>query len=122
MNDINQAVVSGNLAREPEIRITPSGIQVADLVVATHYKVRSNGRERTTFLRCTFWNKEAEEVKVANPQKGDLIEVTGRLADDNYIPEGQTISTKGRIKLDSCLNFRLISKNKNKSDTEATKE
>jgi len=118
MNDANQVTITGRLARKPEIRTTPSGTPVTDITVANHRWMKAGG-ERTTFVRCALWNKQAEYA--ANKLDiGDQVLVNGQLVDDNYTPQGQDKPTRGRLKLDNCRIQVIAKVNKTDAQPETT--
>ena len=119
MSDVNESMISGRMARKPELRTTPSGAMVADAVIATHQYSKTNG-ERTTFVRCSLWNAQAAYAD-KNIDVGDRVFITGQIDDDNYIPKGQEESTKGRLKLNNCR-IQLLSKAQRNQEAEATPE
>ena len=79
---INKAIVFGNLTRDPELRVLPSGAQVCSFSIATNrtYK-KADGTK-------------AEEVEFHN------IVVFGRQAETcaQYLKKGSTAYVEGRIK------------------------
>lgn len=63
MADFNQAIILGNLTRDPEVRNTPSGQTVASFGVATNRRwTDKNGekQEATEFHNVVVWGKLAE--------------------------------------------------------------
>jgi single-strand DNA-binding protein len=112
MSDVNITVISGRLARKPELRHTPSGTAVTDFSVANNLRGK-NGREKTIFMRCSVWNKAAEFVGTLDT--GDHVTVQGELADDNYeqTKGDPSTLTRGRLKLDNCKCTLLRRKNGN---------
>lgn len=107
MNDVNQVTITGRLARKPELRTTPSGVAVTDIVVANHRWMKQGG-ERTTFVRCALWQQQAEYAS-KKLDVGDQVYVHGQIVDDNYTPKGAETSTRGRLKLDNCR-IQIIAK------------
>jgi len=67
----NEVHLAGNLARDPEVKYTPTGKAVARLNVATKYK------QATEYHRVTAWEQLAE--KVAPLKKGEFVQIVGRL-------------------------------------------
>jgi single-strand DNA-binding protein len=105
--DVNFAVISGRLARNPDVRQSPSGISICDITVANN---RGRGdKEKTVYLRCTTWNATAEFCSKLGV--GDFVTVQGTISDDNYLPKDSDIRTKGRIRLDNCQVTLLKKKN-----------
>lgn len=93
--------IVGNLTDEPEVRYTPSGIQVATFHIASTPRNRDSqtgewSDGETLFVRCTAWRRVAENVG-DSLMKGARVIVTGRLkvnrytADDNSRREGLEI-------------------------------
>lgn len=65
MASVNKVILIGNLGQAPDVRITNSGIKVAEISIATSsYFNRDNERvEKTTWHTVTLWNKLAEIVE-----------------------------------------------------------
>ena len=62
---INKAILIGNLGSDPELRSTPSGVQVANFSLATteSWTDKSGERqERTEWHRVVIWRRLAEVV------------------------------------------------------------
>ena len=59
MASVNKVILIGNLGQAPDVRITNSGIKVAEISIATSsYFNRDNERvEKTTWHTVTLWNK-----------------------------------------------------------------
>lgn len=76
---VNQIVLVGRIARNPETRITESGKKVATLTLAVprNYK-NSNGEYDTDFLDCTLWSSVAESTS-EYCDTGDMIGIKGRV-------------------------------------------
>ena len=86
MNAINVTVI-GNLARDPELRYTPSGAAVASFTVASSKRYRDNAGEwvdgPTSWVRCNAWRDLAEHV-AESVSKGDRVIVTGEIGQRDY--------------------------------------
>ncbi len=79
--NLNKVMIIGNLTRDPEIRSTPNGAQVASFSVATSQVwADQNGQkqERTEFHNLVAWRKLAEIVG-QYMHKGSKVYVEGRL-------------------------------------------
>jgi len=81
MTDFNQAVVLGNLTRDPEFRYTPNGKAVASFSIATNRRwttAEGQKQEDTQFHNIVTWGKLAE---IANQilYKGRKALVVGRI-------------------------------------------
>lgn len=89
MTDFNQAIVLGNLTRDPELRSTPSGKSVTTFSVATNRRwTNKDGQqqEEAEFHNVVAWGKLAE-ICSQILYKGRKVLVVGRLKTRNW--EGQ---------------------------------
>jgi single-strand DNA-binding protein len=76
MVSFNRAVLAGNLTRDPELRVTQSGVPVCSFSIAVN-RVRSKS-EAVDFFDVSAWRELGETV--ANyKKKGDPVLVEGRL-------------------------------------------
>ena len=92
MKDINVAVISGNLTRDPELRRTQSGMAILTIGVASNYskKNQQTGQweDFPNFIDCTMFGNRAEGV--ANYlQKGTRVYVSGELRWSQWEKDGQ---------------------------------
>lgn len=79
--NLNKAMIIGNLTRDPEIRNTPSGQQVASFSVATNFTwtdASGKKQEKAEFHNIIAWRKLAE-ICSQYLHKGSKIYVEGRL-------------------------------------------
>ena len=77
----SKAIITGNVTRDPEMRTTTSGANVATVTVAVNRSFKgSNGetQESVSFIDCVFWGKPAE-IACQYAKKGTGILVSGRL-------------------------------------------
>ncbi len=77
----NQAIVMGNLTRDPELRATPGGQQVATFSVATNRVWQDNNGERkeaVEYHEIVAWGKLGE-LAAQYLAKGRKVMVIGRL-------------------------------------------
>lgn len=86
----NQAIVMGNLTRDPELRTTPSGQAVASFAVATNRSWVDGGGERkeaVEYHEIVAWGKLGE---LANQYlgKGRKVMVIGRLQTQSWEKDG----------------------------------
>ena len=70
----------GRLTRDSELRYTPNGTAVTDVIVASNriWSKDSDRQEETTFVDITIWGKQAESLN-EYLVKGRHIMVVGRL-------------------------------------------
>jgi single-strand DNA-binding protein len=81
MANLNKVMVIGNVTREPEIRHTSGGAAVTNFTVAVNESWKDkdgNKQERTEFVNCVAWAKQAELIG-EYVSKGDPIYVEGSL-------------------------------------------
>lgn len=81
--DMNVVVLSGRLVRQPELRITPSGVSVTTATIAVNKYVRNNEGNSADFFDIVVWGTSAENL-CKYGDKGSLIGVQGRLATRTY--------------------------------------
>lgn len=86
MITLNKVFMVGNLARDPDLRHTPSGTPVTEfrLAVSDSY-TSSNGEkhDRTCFIDVVSWRKLAESC-AEYLKKGSPVFVEGRLEQDTW--------------------------------------
>jgi single-strand DNA-binding protein len=83
---VNKVILVGNLGRDPEVRSTPSGQQVANFSVATSRKWRDkdgNRQEKTEWHNIVVWAKQAE-VAGQYLKKGSQVYIEGRLETQSW--------------------------------------
>ena len=80
MSDLNEVIVSGRLTRDSELRHTPNGTAVTDIIVASNriWSKDSDRQEETTFVDVTIWGKQAESLQ-EYLVKGRHVMIVGRL-------------------------------------------
>ena len=85
MPNLNVVHLMGNLTRDPELRVTPTGSAVCQFGLAinhTWFDERANEkREETTFVDVTAWGRQAETIA-------------------KYVTKGRPLYVQGRLKLD----------------------
>lgn len=89
MQNVNLAIVMGNLTRDPELRYTPNGQPVTSFGVATNRSWKdSNGdkKDEVEFHEVVVWGKLAELCS-QYLTKGRKVHVMGRLQTRSW--EGQ---------------------------------
>lgn len=79
--NLNKAMIIGNLTRDPEMRNTPSGANVASFSVATSLVWTDQGgqqQRKTEFHNIVAWRKLAE-ICGQYLKKGSKVYIEGRL-------------------------------------------
>ena len=107
MASFNKVILLGNLTRDPETRVTASGVTICKLGLATsRVYVTKDGerREDTTFVDIDAFGKQAEVI-TKYMRKGRPLMVEGRLKLDQWeSPEGQKRSKLGVV----LENFQFV--------------
>lgn len=86
----NQAIVMGNLTRDPELRSTPGGQQVASFAVATNRTWMDPSGERkeaVDYHEVVAWGKLGE-LAAQYLSKGRKVMVVGRLQTQSWEKDG----------------------------------
>ena len=86
--NLNRAMIIGNLTRDPELRMTPTGQNVAQLGVATNRawvnKATGQKQEEVEFHNVVAWGKLAE-ICGQYLTKGRKVYVEGRLKTRDWV-------------------------------------
>ena len=84
MASFNKVILMGNLTRDPETRVTPSGLTICKLglAVSRNYSTKDcERREETTFVDVDAFGRQAEVIT-------------------KYMSKGKPIMLEGRLRLD----------------------
>jgi single-strand DNA-binding protein len=89
----NHTTITGNLAADPELRLTTTGTPVANLRVAVTQRLQDkDGSWRdgeTSFHKVNVWRDQAQNL-TDSLAKGDRVMVTGRLRQRAWeTPDGE---------------------------------
>ncbi|MCW2077899.1 UNVERIFIED_ORG: single-strand DNA-binding protein [Bradyrhizobium japonicum] len=80
---VNKVIILGRLGKDPEIRRTQEGKEVANLSVATgeRYKDKRSGemKEKTEWHNIVVWNENTVKFIDNNLKKGDQVYLVGKL-------------------------------------------
>ena len=101
MAGVNKVILIGNLGKDPDVRTTQNGSQVAKFSLATSEKYKNE--EKTQWHNITCFGKQAETVQ-KYLKKGSKIFVDGKLDYQQYEQDGQT---KYRTEI-VCFNFQML--------------
>jgi len=86
---LNRVVLIGNLANDPELKYTPSGIAVANFTLAVNRIPNAQGEREADFVPIVVWRQSAEFA--ANYlTKGRLVAVDGRLQIRSWVAQDGT--------------------------------
>lgn len=78
---LNKAIIFGNLTRDPELRTTPNGVQVASFAIATNrvWKDKSGAKQESTdYHNIVVFGRQAE-TSAQYLRKGASALVEGRM-------------------------------------------
>lgn len=82
---MNNVQISGNLAKDPTVRFSPSGKVVCQIVIATERPfLNQEGVKDVDFIPAVIWDKQAE-IAGNTLRKGNKVLVEGRLQVRSYI-------------------------------------
>jgi len=87
----NKVFLIGRLVRDPDVRVSVSGIPISRFTIAvTRVRKRDNQEEITDFLKVTTFRRLAE-ICGQYLKKGKLVAVEGRLQFSPYEKEGKSL-------------------------------
>lgn len=81
MSSYNRVILMGNLTRDPEMRVTSSGVSVCKLGLAITEKYKDS--EETLFIDAVCFNKTADTISQYF-SKGRPIHIEGKLKFDTW--------------------------------------
>ena len=87
----NQVTLMGNLTRDPELRVTPSGQNVCSFSLALNRSYKGadgNWQEATDYVDVVTWGNLAERVN-QYVTKGRPVLVSGRLQSSSWEQDGK---------------------------------
>ena len=89
---INRVAISGNLTRDPELRVTAGGMQVLSLGVAVNDRRKNpqtgEWEDVPNFVDCTMFGTRAEAVS-RYLSKGTKVAIEGKLRYSSWERDGQ---------------------------------
>ena len=87
---MNNAILVGNLTKDPELTTTQSGINVTRFTVACQRKyANENGERDCDFINCVAWRASAEFIHKYF-KKGNKIGIVGTIQTRSYDAEDGT--------------------------------
>lgn len=104
--DLNKVMLIGRLTRDPELRTTPSGVNVCQIGVATSYVYTNQATgqkvEQTEFHNVVLWRKLGEIVH-QYLKKGNQIYIEGRLQTRSWDAKDGTKKNRTEIVADNMI-------------------
>lgn len=99
MVSLNKVIIAGRLTRKPELRRTPNGASVTDLLIALNRDFTTAAGERqqeVCFVDVVVWGKTAENC-VQNLDCSSPVLVEGRLQLDTWYSREKEKRCKLRV-------------------------
>ena len=100
---INEAMISGNLTRDPELREAPGGLQVLSFAVAVNDRRRNpqtgEWEEYANFVDCVMFGNRAASVS-RRLAKGSKVAVGGKLRWGQWEAKDGTKRSKLEVAVD----------------------
>lgn len=93
MSDLNNVTVVGRLVRNPELKLTPSGIAVAQITIACNRvwkDSKGEAKEETAFIPVVVFGRPAEWLR--DHKRGESMLISGRLRTESWERDGSTFS------------------------------
>lgn len=113
---INTVNITGNLVRDPEVKMTKSNTPFMEITVAVNER-KNNGNgdweDYPNYIDCTLYGSRAEAV-ARYISKGSKVSINGKLHQDRWEKDGQK-RTKLRVVI-SDIEFMSKTKTEQKSD------
>lgn len=98
---LNHITIMGRLTRDPELRTTQSGVNVASFTVAVDRDYAQGGQRETDFIDCVAWRQTGEFISKYF-QKGSMIVVDGRLQSRKWQDRDGNNRINWEINVDRC--------------------
>lgn len=81
MRGFAKAFIAGNLTRDPDLRATPSGAQVANFSIAVNRTFKGadgSQQDQVSYIECVAWGRAGETI-AQYTKKGSSLLVSGRI-------------------------------------------
>ena len=103
---MNRVILSGNLARDVEVKSTSSGKTYARTSIAVNRRTKkADGTYDADFFDLAAWDKTAE-IMGKYLKKGDRVIVEGRIENDNYKDKTGAMKYGNKIVVDNVEWFQ----------------
>lgn len=89
-SNLNRAMITGNLTRDPELRATTSGMSVLSFTVAVNDRRQVDGewKDVPNYIDCVMFGKRAESIQ-PYMSKGTKVGVEGKLRWSSWESDGK---------------------------------
>lgn len=81
---MNKVILLGRLAKDVDIRTTPSGMAIGKFTLAVNRKKDSNGEQKADFFNCTTFGKSAEALSKYCKKGSQLLISDAEININNY--------------------------------------
>ena len=81
--NLNKVILGGRLTADPELKTTPSGVQVCSFGLAVNRKYSKEGEQNTDFINMVAWRSTAEFIS-RYFRKGSSICIVGNIQTRSY--------------------------------------
>jgi single-strand DNA-binding protein len=108
---LNKVMLIGNLTRDPQIKVTPSGASVCTFGVATNSRYKKpdgSYEELTEFHNIVAWSKLAE-ICAAKLRKGMKVYVEGELRSRTWEGDNSQKLRKTEVRITEMIVIRATS-------------
>jgi single-strand DNA-binding protein len=130
MSLTNAVTLIGNIADEPQLRFTQTGVPVAGFTLATTERVydRASGEWKdgdTAFVRCTAWRNAGAENLIESLTKGARAIVTGKLKQRSFTTDDgnkRTVIELEAEEIGASLKYAVATPVKNPRKTQQAPE
>lgn len=99
---MNKVILIGRLTKDPELKITASGIDMCSFGIAVNRPANANGEKEADFINCVAFKIVASNL-VKYQRKGSLIAVEGKLQTRKYQAQDGTNRTATEVIADNVV-------------------
>ena len=115
---INHYTAVGNLVRDPEVRMTTSGIPVATMRVAiSTSRKNQNGEYQTLYMNVTAWRNVADRCR-QYMHKGDTVIISGELQPREYTTRDGSKRNETEMNASDVVQIRSASQSRPNNNTD----
>lgn len=103
MSKSNKINLIGNVGKDPETKVLPSGAEFAKFSIATtnNYKDKTGEwQQETTWHNCIAWNKAASQI-TSSVKKGSYLMIEGELSYNEWTDKHGQKRRDAEIKVDT---------------------
>ena len=108
--NLNKVILGGRLTADPELKTTPSGVNVCSFSLAVNRKVAKDAEQKTDFITIQAWRQTAEFI-CKFFKKGSSICVVGSLQTRSWQDQNGNKRTATEVVADEAM--FVDSKNEN---------